>query len=178
MTDLSTIRVIPFCGKADEWPIWSEKFLAKAKRYGVKDVLIGKLSIPKADEEFDEDTVTGKKMKNAIEVNELAYTELLLSIDVKISFGKVVFIILRGCKSKGYPDVNVTTAWEKLKNRYEHTFAPSMVKLDKQFRDSSLKKAGQQRNVQVVMFYWNYARMLSSSSKWSTIPMSRNLTKE
>jgi gag-polypeptide of LTR copia-type len=51
-----------------------------------------------------------------------------------------VFIILRGCKSKGYPDVNVTTAWEKLKNRYEHTFAPSMVKLDKQFRDSSLKK--------------------------------------
>jgi gag-polypeptide of LTR copia-type len=64
----------------------------------------------------------------------------LLSIDVKTSFGKVVFIILRGCKSKGYPDVNVITAWENLKNKYEHTFAPSMVKLDKQFRDSSLKK--------------------------------------
>jgi hypothetical protein len=52
MTDLSTIRVIPFCGKGDEWPIWSEKFLAKSKRYGLKHV--GKLSIPKIDESFDE----------------------------------------------------------------------------------------------------------------------------
>jgi gag-polypeptide of LTR copia-type len=140
MTDLSTIRVIPFCGKSDEWTIWSEKFLAKAKRYGFKDVLIRKLSIPKADEEFDEDSVTGKKMKNAIEVSKLAYTELFLSIDVKTSFGKVAFNIVRGCKSKDYPDGNATTAWEKLKNKYEPTSAPSMVKLDKQFRDSSLKK--------------------------------------
>ena len=47
---------------------------------------------------------------------------------------------MRGCKSKDYPDGNATTAWEKLKNKYEPTSAPSMVKLDKQFRDSSLKK--------------------------------------
>ena len=140
MTDLSTIRVIPFCGKTDEWPIWSEKFLAKAKRYGFKDVLIGKLSIPKADEEFDEDSLSGKKMKNAIEVNKLAYTELLLSIDVKTSFGKVAFNIVRGCKSKDYPDGNATTAWEKLKNKYEPTSASSMVTLDNQFKSSSLKK--------------------------------------
>jgi hypothetical protein len=37
MTDVSTIRVIPFCGKVDAWPVWSKKFLAKAKRYGFKD---------------------------------------------------------------------------------------------------------------------------------------------
>jgi hypothetical protein len=36
-----------------------------------------------------------------------------------------------------YPDGNATTASEKLKNKYD---TPSMVKLDKQFRDSSLKK--------------------------------------
>jgi hypothetical protein len=42
------------------------------------NLLVTSPSIPKADEEFDEDSVTGKKMKNAIEVNELAYTELLL----------------------------------------------------------------------------------------------------
>jgi hypothetical protein len=71
--------------------------LPKAKRYGFKDVLIGKLSIPRADEDFDEDSVTRQKMKNAIEVNKLAYTELLLSIDVKTSFGKIAFNILRGC---------------------------------------------------------------------------------
>jgi hypothetical protein len=61
MTDLNAIRVIPFCGKADEWPIWSEKFLSKAKKYGLKDLLLGKLSIPRSDEEFDVTSEIGKK---------------------------------------------------------------------------------------------------------------------
>ncbi len=54
MTDLKIIKVIPFCGKVDEWPIWSAKCLVKAKRYHFKGLLLGKLSIPKADEDFDE----------------------------------------------------------------------------------------------------------------------------
>ena len=140
MTDMNTIRVIPFCGKVDEWPIWSEKFLAKAKRCGFKDILLGKLSIPKADEEFDELSDIGKKMAKIIELNEIAYTELILSIDVKNSDGKIAFNIVKGCKNKDYPDGNATSAWEKFKNKYEPVSAPSMVKLDKQFRDSSLKK--------------------------------------
>ena len=77
MTDLSTIRVIPFCGKADDWPIWNEKFMAKAKRYCIKDALTRKLSIPKADEELDKDSEIGKNMLNAIEINKVAYTELM-----------------------------------------------------------------------------------------------------
>ena len=78
MTDLNTIRVIPFCGTVDEWPIWSEKFLAKAKRYGFKDLLLGKLSIPKVDESFDEVSDEGKKMSKIIELNEVDYIELIL----------------------------------------------------------------------------------------------------
>jgi hypothetical protein len=50
MTNMNTIRAIPFCGKVDEWPIWSAKILAKIDRYGFKILLIGKLSIPNADE--------------------------------------------------------------------------------------------------------------------------------
>jgi hypothetical protein len=50
---------------------------------------------------------------------------------VKTSFGKVAFNIVRECKSKDYPDGNAATAWDKLKNKYEHTSAPYMVKLDK-----------------------------------------------
>ena len=130
MTDLNTIRVIPFCGKVDEWPIWSEKFLAKAKRYGFKDLLLGKLSIPKVDDVFDEISEEGKKMTKVIELNEIAYTELILSIYVKIAFD-----IVKRCKTKDYPDGNAASAWEKLKNKYEPVSAPSMVKLDKQFRE-------------------------------------------
>jgi hypothetical protein len=53
MTDLSTIRVIPFYGKSEEWPTWSKKFLAKARRYDFKGVLLGKVKVPKTDEDYD-----------------------------------------------------------------------------------------------------------------------------
>jgi hypothetical protein len=71
-----------------------EKLLTKAKRYGFKDVLIGKLSILKADEEFDKDLDMGKKMLNTIDLNKVAYTEPLVSIDVNTSNGKNAFNIV------------------------------------------------------------------------------------
>jgi hypothetical protein len=45
MSSFSLIQVLPFSGKKDEWPIWSEKFLAKAKRSGFKDMLLVKVNI-------------------------------------------------------------------------------------------------------------------------------------
>jgi hypothetical protein len=53
MTDLSTIRVIPFYGKSEEWPTWGDKVLSKARRYGFKDVLLGKVKVPRADEDYN-----------------------------------------------------------------------------------------------------------------------------
>jgi hypothetical protein len=53
MTDLSTIKVITFYGKSEEWHTWSEKFLAKARRYVFKDVLLGKVKVPRTDEDYD-----------------------------------------------------------------------------------------------------------------------------
>jgi hypothetical protein len=46
MSDFSVILVLPFSGDKDEWPIWKEKFHAKAKRSGFKDMLLGKVNIP------------------------------------------------------------------------------------------------------------------------------------
>jgi len=42
----SSIKVIPFSGKAVDWPVWSEKFLARARRKGYKKILIGKVVVP------------------------------------------------------------------------------------------------------------------------------------
>jgi hypothetical protein len=140
MTDMNAIRAIPFCGKVEEWPIWRERFLAKAKHFGFKDLLLGKLSIPKVDEEIDETSYIGKKKSIIIKLNEMAYTELILSIDVKASSDKVAFNIIRGCKTKDYPDGNSAISWERIQNKYEPVSAPSMVKLEKQFRELSLKK--------------------------------------
>jgi hypothetical protein len=63
MTDMNAIRVIAFCGKLEEWPIWSKRFLAKAKRCGFNALLLGKLSIPKVDEEIDETSDKGGRKK-------------------------------------------------------------------------------------------------------------------
>jgi hypothetical protein len=124
----------------NEWPNWSKRFLAKVKRYGFKELLLGKFSIPKVDEEIDETSDIGKKKSIIIELNEISFTELILSIDVKASSGKVAFNIIRGFKTKDYPDGNGAIAWERLKNKYGPVSAPSMVKIEKQFRELSLKK--------------------------------------
>jgi hypothetical protein len=92
------------------------------------------------DERFDEGTESGKKKFMAIELNEIAYTELILSIDVKTSSGKFDFNLIKGFKSKDYPDSNAAIAWERLKNKYKPISAPSLVKLEIQVRELSLKK--------------------------------------
>ena len=71
---------------------------------------------------------------------KIAYTELILSIDFKTNNGKIAFNIVKGCKSKDHPHGNAAISWEKLKNKFEPMSDPSMVKLDKQFRGSSLKE--------------------------------------
>jgi hypothetical protein len=60
--NLNKMTVIPFCEMAYERPIWSEKFLANGKRCGFKDLLLGKLPIPKEDESFDELLDIGKQL--------------------------------------------------------------------------------------------------------------------
>jgi hypothetical protein len=94
MNDFSTIRVILFCGYVDELLIRSERFLAKSRHSGFKDLLLGKLSISTVDEVIDEGNESEKKKPMTIELNEIAYTELILSIDVKTSSGKIAFNLI------------------------------------------------------------------------------------
>jgi hypothetical protein len=123
MTDLSTIRVIPFYRMSEEWPTWSGKFLAKTRHYGFKDVLIGKVKVPRTDEDYDMESEEGTKVIIAADMNELAYTELILLIDDKTRSGKGAFNLMKGCKNKDYVDGNASMAWKRLKN----TFEPSIL---------------------------------------------------
>jgi hypothetical protein len=80
-------------------------------------------------------------------MNELAYTELILFIDDKTSSGKVAYNLVKGCKNKDYADGNVSMAWGKLKNKFEPSPAPSLVKLVKPFRQCSLKRETRSRHL-------------------------------
>jgi hypothetical protein len=82
--------------KSEEWPTWSEACLAKARRYGFKDLLLGKVKVPRTDEDYDMESEEGKKLTINADMNELVYTELILSIDDKTSSGKVAFNLMKG----------------------------------------------------------------------------------
>jgi hypothetical protein len=113
--------------------------------------LLGKVKVPKSDEDYDMESEEGKKLTITYDMNELAYTELILSIDDKTSSGKVAFNIVKGCKNKDYADGNASMSWERLKNKFESSSVPSWVILEKQFLQFSLKK-GQDLEIWIAEF--------------------------
>ena len=74
-----TIKVIPFSGKAVDWPVWNEKFLARARRKGYKKILLGKDIVP--DDAVDLNAITDKnekkEKKKLRELNEDACEDLI-----------------------------------------------------------------------------------------------------
>jgi hypothetical protein len=107
MSDIISIIV------KEEWSTWIEKLLDKARRSGIKDILLGKVTIPKTNEKTDE-VNSQLKISN---LNKLTYTELILSIDLRTSIGKVALSIVKGFKDKYYTGGNAAMAWETLRNK-------------------------------------------------------------
>jgi hypothetical protein len=61
MTDFTAIQVFNFSGRREDWQTLSENFLAKVKRSGIKDVLLGNIAIPKSSNVVEEKTKIVKK---------------------------------------------------------------------------------------------------------------------
>jgi gag-polypeptide of LTR copia-type len=131
MTDLNTIRVNPFCGKADECPIWNEKLMAKAKRYGLRMFKLESCRFPRLMKSLIKIWIWGRKCQMLLNETKLHAK----NSNIKIPLNNV-----KGCKSKDHSDGNAAIAWDKLKNKYKPMSALSMVKLNKQFREPALKK--------------------------------------
>jgi hypothetical protein len=69
--------------------------LDKARISGIKDILLVKVTIPKNDEEINEKPDERKSKLKISDLNELSCTELILSIDVRTSGGKVAFNMVK-----------------------------------------------------------------------------------
>ena len=110
MTDTSgeekAIRVISFSGQKKDWPVWEEKFLAKARRQEYKEVLLGTENVPIAGS-----TLATDKDKKAAKANELAYEDLILSISGETEAGRVAFQVVKSSKLTNYPNGHAATAW-------------------------------------------------------------------
>jgi hypothetical protein len=74
-------------------------FLTKAKRRGFKNVLLGKMLIPKVHKCYDEVSEEGKRKSEIFKLNEITYAELILFIDVKTSDARIAFNLVKGLNS-------------------------------------------------------------------------------
>ena len=79
---------------------WLEKFLLEGKRKSYKKLLVGKRSKVRVDkvptkEEYDDapqdENDLNKKIVLLLNLNELAYEDLILSINISSTVGKVAF---------------------------------------------------------------------------------------
>jgi thermostable 8-oxoguanine DNA glycosylase len=111
--------------------------LTKARRSIIKDILLGKVIIPKTNEEINEKTDKGKSKLKISDLNEIAYTELILPINIGNSSGKAAFNMVKECNNKDYIEVNEEIAWKMLKNKYGSISAHYLVKTEG-FLDTSL----------------------------------------
>jgi len=86
--------VISFNGKQLDWAIWKEKFLARARRRGYKDIILGKTAIPVDGATIDTMTPAGKEQARIKKLN-VAFKELILSIDTKEGTGELSSSLLK-----------------------------------------------------------------------------------
>jgi len=141
--DDKPIRGIAFDGKLSEWPIWEEKFMARARRRGYKEILLGTATVPKDSEKIDAMATDAKEKTKLKKLNELAYEELILSINTSEGSGKVVFQIIKGCKTTDYKDGDSRLAWKRLTDKFAPKKAPNKLELKMEFNKCVLKNASQ-----------------------------------
>ena len=137
----SSIKVIPFSGKKDDWSVWSIKFLARANRKGYKDMLTGKEAIPKDSEEPEASEPQGVKdeYKRKRGLNETAYEDLILCINGDTPTGRVAFQCVKGSKTSDIEEGDSALAWKRLNDKFAPKTAPTRLNLRNQFNSSFLQ---------------------------------------
>ena len=141
--DEKSIKVIEFTGK--DFKIWSRKFCARANRKGYLTLLRGIQPIPTLTQyvaaEADPSTTTNKTTIKLWKLNELAFEDIILSINHTTNQGKTAFHLVDNSITADQPDGNCKIAWEKLTQKYLPKTAPSYIKLKKEFTNSTLGDA-------------------------------------
>ena len=86
-------------------------------------------------------SVQDEAVKKLGELNVLMYEDILLSIDTKTAAGKIAFNLVNTCFSEDFPEGNCRLAWDHVHAKFEHSTAPSLLKLCKIFAYSKLDSA-------------------------------------
>jgi len=126
------------------------KFLARARRKGFREILLGTVKIPKALEKFDL-TVPAEKAQSKIhDKNELVFEELVLLIDTSQGEGRVAFQSVCCSKSNDYKNGNATDAWKQLTDKYVPNMAPIKLELKSEFQKSNFQDASEDPDMWIL----------------------------
>jgi hypothetical protein len=141
MTETS-IKVVKFSRKKQDWIQWQVQHLARAMKKGYRDVLTGIEKIPKKAEEaaLDKTKAQDAALLKIAEKNKDVYSDLLLSMSFGTPHGSVAFDIVRQATSADYPESNTANAMARLKKRYQPDTAPELARLHKLFYGTKQKK--------------------------------------
>ena len=120
-------------------------FCMESRSY--KKLLVSTGTTPGVDkiptqEEYDEALEGNNNLDKRIvklgELNELAYEDLILSINTNSSVGKVAFGLVKNVKSVDFLEGNCKVAWDRLVSKYAPHTASSLLKLKSEFHNSKL----------------------------------------
>jgi hypothetical protein len=123
----TAIRVVTFSGRKDDWITWDEKFQARARRRGYGDILLGdKSALDDANfAALSESDSTHSKQLKLRQLNELAFDDLILSMETGTSNGKVAFNLVRSAKNRStFKHGDAALAYKRLKHKYAPETAP------------------------------------------------------
>ena len=121
----------------------SRKFCARANRKSYLALLRGIQAIPTSDEyiatEADPSNAINKTIIKLWKLNELAFEDIILSINHTTNQGKTAFHLVDNSVTPQQPGGNCKIAWQKLTQKYRPKTAPSYIKLKKEFANSTLE---------------------------------------
>ena len=128
-----SIKVIKFSGK--DFKIWFRKFCARANRKNYLALLINIRAMSTISQyisaEGDPSNATNKSIIKLWKLNELAYEDIILSINHTTKQGKADFHLVDDSVTPERPDGNCKIAWQKLTQKYLPKNAQTYIKLKK-----------------------------------------------
>jgi hypothetical protein len=133
MSKLETIRELPFSGKDSDYRMWSRQFLARAVKKGYKKILEGTEQVPAEDEDIPDDTDANKKKLLARQMNEEAYSDLLLSMKTEAAFN-----LVDEATTADLPNGSAKVAWDNLNKRYLPKDTATRAMLKEEFENDKL----------------------------------------
>ena len=80
-----------------------------------------------------------QKILELAELNQMAYEDMLLSMDTDTKAGQVAFDLVKNAKTPDHPEGNCYVAMKKLQNKYDPRTGPSYVAKKREFTNSKLE---------------------------------------